>query len=269
MITSHQSLIQAEFTKQGANFATAPSIVDPSRIARLVAASNPKPTDRVVEFATGPGHVALGFAPHVKEIVGVDITEALLEIANRSKTDRGITNASFITGNVESPTGLSSLPSASFDIAVCRLAFHHFQNPAQALREMSRLVKPVTGRVVVQDVHGSGVDGGKRRDFQDEWETLRDPSHTKFLTLPELTTAFGECGLEVEVIQTDDVIQKVDRWFQTTQTPPESRAKVLEMLERDMKEDLSGARPYYSDVDGEKTMFFTHRMVTIVGRRIR
>ncbi|KAJ3323906.1 Enzyme that catalyzes the fourth step in the histidine pathway, partial [Gonapodya sp. JEL0774] len=199
----------------------------------LIRAVDPKPTARVIELATGPGHIALAFAQHVQEVVAVDITDGFLEIAKRNKLARGINNVAFATGDVESPTGLS-FPGASFDAAVCRLAFHHFQNPNKVLAEMARLVKPTTGVVAVEDVYSSGINVG-RAQFQDEWETLRDPSHTRFLPLAELIAAFGQCGLEIEKVDTSIVEQNVERWFQTTRTPPDSRAKVVEMLERDMK----------------------------------
>src|SRR6266511_3562616 len=55
----HKDLIRAEFTKQAVAYATNASIADPSRIVRLVEAVGPSPRSRVLEVATGPGHVAL------------------------------------------------------------------------------------------------------------------------------------------------------------------------------------------------------------------
>src|SRR5688500_6082268 len=70
--TPHKDRVRHEFTKQAENYAAASLISDPERVARLVQAVNPAPESRVLEVATGPGYVAMGFATVCREVVGID-----------------------------------------------------------------------------------------------------------------------------------------------------------------------------------------------------
>jgi protein-L-isoaspartate O-methyltransferase len=71
--TDHNQLVREEFTRQAVAYATNPVIADPERLARLVHVVQPVPDQRVLEVATGPGYVAMAFAPVAREVVGVDL----------------------------------------------------------------------------------------------------------------------------------------------------------------------------------------------------
>ncbi|HIE92934.1 MAG TPA: class I SAM-dependent methyltransferase, partial [Acidobacteria bacterium] len=106
--------------------------------------------DRVLEVATGPGYVALAFATVAREVVGVDLTDAPLAVARRNQADRGVTNVSFQSADAKA----LPWPDGSFDIVVCRLAFHHFESPARVLAEMVRVCCD-GGKVAVEDMIAS------------------------------------------------------------------------------------------------------------------
>ena len=87
-----------------------------------------------------------------------------------------------------------SLPyeDAGFTIVTTRFSFHHFLDPAAVLREMVRVCAP-GGRVIVVDDYAS-EDPAKAAEFN-KLEKLRDPSHSRCLTLTELKSLFGSAGL--------------------------------------------------------------------------
>jgi len=58
----HNQVVREEFTRQAMAYAANPAIADPERVARLVHTVHPTSQDRVLEVATGPGYVAMGFA---------------------------------------------------------------------------------------------------------------------------------------------------------------------------------------------------------------
>ena len=254
---AHNAVVQESFTRQAAAYAAAPGIIDPTRIARLVAAVAPAATARLLEVATGPGHVALAFAPFVREVVGIDLTAAPLAIAEQARRQRGLDNVRFEQGDA---THLR-FADGSFDVVLCRFAFHHFTEPARVLAEMTRLCRP-GGTVAVEDMVVS--EHPDRAAYQNRFENLRDESHTRAFPLSALLRLFADAGLEVETVQTDALTPDLEGWLARAGTPADRAATVRELVERDAAEDLSGTRPYRRD----GALVFTQRTATLVGRRL-
>ncbi len=146
-VQDHNQVVREEFTRQAVAYAANPSIADPERIARLVQAVSPSADARVLEVATGPGYVAMGFAAVAREVVGIDLTEAPLAIAEQRRQEQGLHNVRFQLADA------ARLPFADgeFDVVVCRLAFHHFAQPPGMLSEMVRVCAP-HGTVAVEDI---------------------------------------------------------------------------------------------------------------------
>ena len=258
--TDRRRLVQESFTRQADAFAANPTVSDPARVERLVRAVAPAQDARVLEVATGPGYVALGFGAVCREVVGLDLTAAPLAIAERLRRERGLENVRFQSGDAE------RLPfeSESFDVVVCRLAVHHFAAPERALGEMARVCRR-GGTVAAEDMVVS--EHAPRAAYQNRFERLRDPSHTRALALGELLALFAGAGLETEAVQTWDLVQEVEGWLANTQTPPGRAAQVRRMIERDGAEDRSGARPFRRPgTDGE--WCFIHRNAIVVGRKL-
>ncbi len=260
MFSKHNDVIRKSFTTQAKAFASNPWVTDEERIRRLVAAARLKGDERVLDIATGPGYIAEAFARAAREVIGVDLTAAMLTIAEERTKERGISNVSFRIGDVQ------SLPfeKEEFDVVVSRLALHHMQNPGQVIGEMTRVCR-LGGSVLVEDIYGS--EHPERADYQDRWEKLRDPSHVRTLPMSELLRLFREAGLETDSILTfGDLCPEVERWLATTKTPAADAAAVRRLLEEDRLHDLSGTRPFQ---DATGRLHFHARTVTLTGRRFR
>lgn len=255
MAADHNALIQQEFTRQAQAYATAPSLTDPVRVERLARAIAPSPNARALEVACGPGHVSLVLAGFVGEMTGVDITDAALAIAEQRRQERGIANLRFQTGDAMA----LPFPDGAFDLVVCRYAFHHFEQPPLALAEMRRMCR-ADGVVAVEDLIVSEFPD--RAAVQNEYENLRDPSHTSAYPLSALLGLFTSARLEVQHVSTDALTPEVESWLERAQTPPERAAAARALIERDEREDLSGTRPFR--VDGR--LHFTQRTAIVVGR---
>lgn len=254
-ISTHNQLIQSEFTKQASAYSSNPTIIDPDWAQRLVRTTAPNATDRVLDIATGPGYVALAFASNVSEVIGIDLTDAPLAIATKNRDERGITNVQFEKADA------NKLPfdDASFDVIACRLAFHHMPDPAAVLAEMVRVCR-VGGKISVEDLCSS--EAPERGDYQDRWERLRDPSHTDALSLSELSALFTSAELEIENVQTEHRPQVIDQWLNNSQTPADVAEEVRGLLRADEADGLSGMHVYTNDA-GE--FCFDHRVHTVVG----
>src|SRR5215469_12622498 len=121
---------QAQFGATAAAYTTSTGHGDASALGKLVQMAEARATDRVLDVATGAGHTALAFAPHVREVIAYDLTEAMLHETEKNAAARGLTNVATQQG----PAETLPFPDESFDIAVVRLASHHFADNAQAVR---------------------------------------------------------------------------------------------------------------------------------------
>ncbi|HMG28137.1 MAG TPA: methyltransferase domain-containing protein, partial [Acidimicrobiia bacterium] len=149
------------------------------RPASALAWLEPLDPDMVVlDVACGAAHAAEQAAPHVRQVVGVDLTTALLDVGAERLRAAGITNVLLQEGNA------TALPfvDASFDLVMCRGALHHFADRAAAVTEMGRVCRP-GGRVVVADMVAPSAEV---RDAFDELHRCLDPSHAGVLLEAEL-----------------------------------------------------------------------------------
>ncbi len=259
-MSSHTEVVRESFTTQAKAFAANPWVTDEERIRRLVAAARLKGDERVLDVATGPGYIAEAFARTAREVIGVDLTAAMLAIGEERTKERGISNVSFRIGDVQ------SLPfdSEKFDVVVSRLALHHMQNPAQVVREMTRVCR-LGGTVLVEDIYAS--EHPERAAYQDRWEILRDPSHVRTLPISEHLHLFRDAGVEIDSVSTfEDLCPEVERWLATTKAPASDAAEVRRLLEEDRLHDLSGTRPF---LDATGSLHFHARTATLTGRRFR
>ncbi len=259
-MTHHNDIVRDSFTTQAEAFAANPWVTDEERIHRLVAAARLKGDERVLDIATGPGYIAEAIARSAREVIGLDLTDAMLSIARERTQQRGVTNVSFRIGDAQ------NLPfeSEEFDLVVSRLALHHVQNPLQALREMTRVLRH-GGTVLIEDLFAS--EHPDRAAYHDRWEILRDPSHVRAIPLSELLQLFRNAGLEIESVTThDDLTPEVERWLATTQTPPDRAAEVRRLLEEDRLHDLSGTCPFH---DATGRLHFHARTAILAGRKVK
>jgi ubiquinone/menaquinone biosynthesis C-methylase UbiE len=259
-VSSHNEVVRESFTAQAKTFAENPWVINEERIRRLVATAHLKGNERVLDVATGPGYIAEAFARSAREVIGVDLTAAMIAIAEERTRERGVSNVSFRIGDVQ------KLPfvNEEFDVVVCRLALHHMPNSGQVVHEMARVCR-VEGTVLVEDIYGS--EHPERAAYQDRWEKLRDPSHVRTLPISELLHLFRDGGLETDRILTfEDLCPEVERWLTTTKTPPRDAAEVRRLLEEDRRQDLSGTRPFQ---DATGRLYFHARTATLAGRKFR
>ena len=112
----------------------------------VVASAVLAPGDRVLDVACGPGVVAADAAVRVQpgEIVGVDLSDRMVDAARLLAQQRQIANARFQRMDAEQ----LDFADCSFDVALCALGLMYVPNPEQAVREMRRVLRPC-GRMVI------------------------------------------------------------------------------------------------------------------------
>ena len=106
-----------------------------------------QPGSRVLDVAAGTGDQTLMAARRVGptgNVLATDNSASMLEVAAEAARKEGLTNVETRVMNSEN----LALDADSFDAVICRNALMLFPNPAKALTEMRRVVKP-TGKVVL------------------------------------------------------------------------------------------------------------------------
>ncbi|MGH7842682.1 MAG: class I SAM-dependent methyltransferase [Candidatus Binataceae bacterium] len=232
-IENHLELVQNQFRRQAEAYVAVPIVTDPDFLSYIVSISGVRKSDRVIDIASGPGFVAMAFAPHCAEVIGVDATDRFVARANAEASRRRLDNVSFTLGDVER----MALADESFDVAVCRFAFHHFPRPAGVLTEIRRVVR-AGGAVVVVDMLAS--EDAAKAEYHNRVERLCDPSHARAIPASEFERMFADLRFEVIYKQGRKTSYTVDEWIAHGAPAPEQAAQIHELMAASLAEDRSG-----------------------------
>lgn len=95
---------------------------------------------RLIDFACGTGTLALPLALKYPkaEVVGIDLDDDLLAVAQANAQQEGVHNVIFQQADVQDVP----LPTASFDAVVGQFFLQYPPEPKRAIHEMVRLVRP-------------------------------------------------------------------------------------------------------------------------------
>ena len=99
----------------------------------------------VGDLGCGTGLVSAAFAPFVTRVIGVDASAAMLQAAK--KRLHGFDNIDLRRGDLEQ----LPIDDGRLDAATLMLVLHHVPDPARALVEVVRVLKP-GGRLIVVDM---------------------------------------------------------------------------------------------------------------------
>jgi SAM-dependent methyltransferase len=198
--------IVREFTGQSEAFNAAPVMRSADTLGRLLDLIPAVAGERWLDAACGPGLVARGLAGRVREVCGVDMTPAMVDLARREAAREGIENALFQIGDV---TELD-FEAGSFDGAVTRFSLHHIPVPGRVVDELARVVRPGGAIVLADHVTSDDVEAAT---WHQEIERLRDPSHWACLT-PRGVRRLGErAGLVLEREQVSPLHLEFEEWI--------------------------------------------------------
>jgi SAM-dependent methyltransferase len=156
---------------------------------------------KALDVATGGGHVARRLREAGCEVVSIDPAPGM--------------QPTVVARAEEIP-----FADDSFEVVACRIAPHHFDDIAAAVREMARVTRD---RVVIEDnVFVS--------DAVEEAEKLRDPTHVRCYSEDEWRRFFTDAGLRVEAEEVFERRADFENWLARVETPQDDAARVRELL---------------------------------------
>lgn len=122
----------------------------------------------VVDVGCGEGYLTLEAARWARRVTGVDRSAAVLARARALATRRRAANITWKRGDLEK----LPLPAASADVVLLSQALHHAADPARALSEAHRVLRP-GGRVLVLDLRAH-EEAWVHQTLGDRWRGFDD-----------------------------------------------------------------------------------------------
>lgn len=230
-----KTLVQQQFGANAANYLTSAVHAKGASLARLVELVAPQKSWVALDVATGAGHTAAAFAPHVARVVASDLTPEMLVQTQKLATEKGFSNMETAIADAEK----LPFPDASFDLVTCRIAPHHFPDIALFLAETHRVLKPGGVFALVDNVSPDeettpGFSKAELRDAAigyNAFEKIRDPSHGRALPTAEWLELMAEAGLELKHREHAPKAMDFANWVKTMNVPAETVPKLKAMLE--------------------------------------
>lgn len=252
----HRARVEREFTRQAQSFAASATLAGGVLVDAVRRGLGNAPRERVLDLAAGPGLVAGAIADDVREVVALDLTAETLRVARARLCDAGHRNVRFVRGN-----GLAlPFPAGRFDAAVVRLALHHLEDPAAAVREARRVLR-AGGELVVLDLVAPADPSDQA--LSTALERLRDPSHVRALGLRELADVVEGAGFELTRRERFVLGRRFTEWAAIIADPV--RTGALEVVMRELVR--RGATAGVSLREEGDELVFDYDFALLVGRR--
>ena len=178
---TNTALIRSQFGVAASDYATSEVHAKGESLARIVELAAPQHPWRALDVATGAGHMAAAFAPHVANVVASDITDEMLAQAAKLAAEKKLDNMT----TAKAEAGALPFEDESFDLVCCRLAAHHFPDLAGFVGEVRRVLKKGGRFALVDNVapDTQQLTDATPAEIEDAtaaynaFEKLRDPSH--------------------------------------------------------------------------------------------
>ena len=182
-------------------YRTSPTHASGEDLDAVVELCEPGQGVKILDVATGGGHVARRLREEGAQVVTCDAAPGM---------------------RPDVVTTAEHLPFAdgSFDVVVTRIAAHHFDDLGAAVSEMIRVSNSV---LVVEDML-------YRSEEEHQAELLRDPTHRRSLTADEWRELLVDAGLEIEQELYFAKVHDMNEWLARTGCTGDDAIRVRELL---------------------------------------
>ncbi|MEM7096080.1 MAG: methyltransferase domain-containing protein [Actinomycetota bacterium] len=176
----------------------------------------------------------------------------MLDVAAGVADDRGIGNVSFEYADAH------ELPfeDDSFDLVTCRIAPHHFQDPATFVDECARVLRP-GGLVGIVD--NLAPEDPETATWCDDFERRRDLSHLRCLPVSEWLAHLADAGFSHTTVETMGKHMDFRAWADNMSVADDVREALLDDLRSATEDVVDWLRP---DVGGNPSFVLTEGLFT-------
>lgn len=231
--------VQTQFARHAAKYVTSESHAKGDDLALLVNWLQPEPHWRVLDVATGGGHVAKKLAPRCAHVYATDFTKNMLAAArDHLEQELGEDRRERVSYVVADAEALPFLDDA-FDVVTCRIAAHHFPHPEHFACEVARVLKKGGAFLFIDNV---APEQQKLAGHMNEVERLRDHSHVRCLAVSEWQQLFAAYGLREEKAALSKKTHVFPQWVARTAETAAQRETVAQFIlaaERDVRDYFS------------------------------
>lgn len=245
-----------QFNKQAENFSGWEVTQNIEYMQRYFEFCGMSENDDLLDVACGSGEFAIFCAQRVRQVTGVDISENMIELAQKKASAAGQDNVHFEHMDVDD----LKFKDGSYSFVTCKSAFHHFAEPWKVFSEMVRCCKN-NGMISVQDI--TAYDEDKVNDFFERLEKAIDLSHNRTLAEDDFTELFVRGN--AEVIRTYKIEVELDfKQYLNHAVQTEGDREKSEIMLKQGLEDPELAEIFVTRGD---ILFFKRNVFLILGRK--
>lgn len=245
-------LNQERYARAAEKYVASPVHATGMGLPRLLELAEMQSDWRVLDVATGGGHTALHFAPHVQEVIATDFTEKMAHAAQNFIQEQGITNIRFCGADAE----ILPFTNDSFDLVTCRVAAHHFPDIFAFVQESYRVLKP-HGTLLIHD--HVVPNKPKMADYINAYEKLRDPAHARALPEYEWRGLLFDAGFSIAHIEQFTIEHDIVPWAKRQNCSDETIEQLGILLLRAPEKVQSWMQPQY--IGTEHARYTDHHII--------
>jgi ubiquinone/menaquinone biosynthesis C-methylase UbiE len=186
--------VARQFAEQARHYAVSRVHLEGVTRLTLIEHMQPVTDETLLDVGTGPGPLALAFAPYVRRAVGFDLAPPMLEAARLAARRESVENLELVAGDVHQLPFLDR----SFDLVTSRACPHHFTDIGRAVREMTRVLRR-GGRFGISD--GTVPEDDELDRFINELDVLHDPTTVRNYRPSEWRQLVEAAGLRLDWIE--------------------------------------------------------------------
>jgi ubiquinone/menaquinone biosynthesis C-methylase UbiE len=259
-MTDAHDLVRRQFGAHAQNYVASQDHAQGESLDRLMAWLPWEPGWRALDIATGGGHTAFALATRAASVAASDLTLPMLRAARAHAAKQGLRQISFPAADA----GRLPFHDGAFTLVTCRLAAHHFPEPADFVRESARVLRPGGWFALIDNVT---PPEGRAARLVNAFEKLRDPSHQWEHSTPDWEAFCQSVGLVVRLVEHYRKPLDFEPWCDRLSVPAPTRLQLRALLWQAPEAGRRALQPQFSGDPQTGPIRFSLGEVLLIAQR--